>query len=298
MIFAHVPQCLHSSFRAGIEDTIVKEQLQIDLPDGTSHIYEVDAAFRNRSVEPFSEWAHSLHISAHLKSFWVDLTGVYSFYMDQSPDFDLSDIEESVVESGSETTHTITGTAYPAYNRAHSIGLAAAFYLGDFLISADAALKITENLDGTRIDVKNSEVVSVLQAERLFWQNRLRAQAIVFHRYLLYYDAVTVSAYSPVVQAYVSAIVAEYLLQESCSQFYALLGGNAMFFRERLSVSANAIYGLDEEVLFVMPRLSLKLTDYVSLVLGSDLWFGQEGTGLLGGSLHNDNIFLRAQLKI
>ena len=71
-----------------------------------------------------------------------------------------------------------------------------------------------------------------------------------------------------------------------------------MFLRERLSVSANAIYGLDEEVLFVMPRLSLKLTDYVSLDLGSDLWFGQEGEGLLGAGLHNDNIFLRARLEI
>ena len=282
----------------GIEDTLVQDQLQIDLPDGTSHIYDVDAAFLNRSVEPFSDWAHSLHLSAHLNSFWVDLAGVYSFYIDQSPDFGLSDIRESIVVDGSVTTHTITGSAYPAYNRAHSIGLAAAFYLGDFLISADAALKITENFDGTRIDVKNSEVFSVLQAERLFWQNRLRAQAIIFHRYLLHYDAMPDSDYSPVVEAYISAIVAEYLLQEPQSQLYALLGGDVKFLRERLSVSANAIYGLDEEVLFVMPRLSLKLTDYVSLQLGSDLWFGQEGKGLLGAGLHNDNIFLRARLEI
>ena len=108
----------------------------------------------------------------------------------------------------------------------------------------------------------------------------------------------TASEYTPVVEAFINAIVAEYLLQEPQSQLYALLGGNAMFFRERLSVSANAIYGLDEEVLFVVPRLSLKLTDYVSLDLGADLWFGREGTGLLGTSLSNDNIFLRAKLQI
>ena len=281
-----------------IEETIVQDQLQIDI-GGTSHIYDVDAAFLNRPVEPFSEWAHSLHVSAHLKSFWVDLTGVYSFYIDQSPDFDLSDIAESEEDTGiDETTHTITGIACPAYNRAHSIGLAAAFYLADFLISADAALKITEDLDGTRIDVKTSEIVSVLQVERLFWQNRLRAQAMVLHRYLLHDDAIPVSDYSPVIQAYISAIVAEYLRQKPESQLYALIGGDAKFLRERLSVSANIIYGLDEEALFVMPRLSLKLTDYVSLQLGSDLWFGQEGRGLLGGSLNNDNIFLRAQLEI
>ena len=138
----------------------------------------------------------------------------------------------------------------------------------------------------------------MLQVERLFWQNRLRAQANVFHRYLLNYDAAPVSDYSPVVQAYIGEVVAEYLLQKPRSQLYAMVGADAKFLRERLSVSANAIYGIDEEVLFVMPRLSLKLTDYISLQLGSDLWFGQEGRGLLGGSLNNDNIFLRAQLEI
>ena len=281
----------------GIEDVIIKDQLRIDLL-GLTSVYNVDAAFLNRSVQPFSEWAHSLHLAAHINSFWFDFTGVYSLFIDQSPDFDVSDIAESVTVNGSTTTHAISGTAYPAYNRAHSIGLSVAFYLGDFLVSADTALKLTKNLDGTRMEVKNNEFFSVLQIERLFWQNRLRAQANVFHRYILNYEAVTVSDYSPVVQAYIGETVAEYLLQKPQSQTYALLHGEASFLRERLSIAASIIYGFDEKVVFVIPRLSFKLSDYVSFGLGSDMWFGQEGTGLLGASIDNDNVYLRAQLEL
>ena len=64
------------------------------------------------------------------------------------------------------------------------------------------------------------------------------------------------------------------------------------------SVAASIIYGFVEEVVFVMPRAALKLTDYVTFKLGSDLWFGQEGKGLLGVRLQNDNVFLRAQLQL
>jgi hypothetical protein len=280
-----------------IEETIIKDQLQIDLM-GLTSVYNVDAAFLNRSVQPFTEYAHSMHVAAHVNSFWFDLTGVYSFFIDQSPDFDLLNVEESIIVDGSTTTHTISGTAYPAHNRAHSIGLSAAFYMGDFLISADTALKLTKDLDGTRMDVKNKELFSVLQIERLFWQNRLRAQANVFHRYILNYEAVTVSDYSPVVEAYIREIVAEYLIQKPRSQAYALLHGDASFLRERLSVAASVIYGFDEKVVLVMPRLSFKLTDYVSLRVGSDMWFGQEGKGLLGASLYEDNVYVRAQLEL
>ena len=282
----------------GMEETVIQDQLQIDLLDGTSQVYNVDAAFLNRSVKPFSEWAHSLHISAHLNSFWFDFTGVYSFFIDQTPDFDLSDIQETITSSGSTTTHTISGTAYPAYNRAHNIGLSAAFYLGDFLISADAALKLTNDIDGSRMDVKNSEIFAVLQIEGLFWQNRLRAQANLFHRHILNFDATTVSDYSPVVEAYIREIVAEYLIQKPQFQTYVLLHGEANFLRERLSIATSVIYGIDEEVVFVMPRISLKLSDFVSFRLGSDIWFGSQGNGLLGAGLYDDNAFFRAQLEL
>jgi hypothetical protein len=279
-----------------IEEAIIKDQFQIP---GTTQIYDVDASFLNRAVEPFTEWAHSLHLAVHLNSFWVDLTGVYSFYIDQSPDFDLSGIQESMVVEGSTTTSTISGTAYPAHNRVHSLGLSAAFYLGDFLMSADAALKLTKDLDGTQMEVKNGELFSVLQLERLFFQNRLRAQANVFHRYILNYEATTVSDYSPVVEAYIKETVAGYLLQRPQSQTYVLLHGDARVLRERLSLAASIIYGIDEEVIFLMPRLSFQLTDFVTLGLGSDLWFGsEESEGLLGTSINNDNVYLRAQLKL
>ena len=45
------------------------------------------------------------------------------------------------------------------------------------------------------IDIKNSEVFSALQVERLFW-NRVRAHLNVYHRYVFNFDTPIQSPYS------------------------------------------------------------------------------------------------------
>ena len=101
--------------------------------------YAIDASFKDRKIPLFSEWAHSFYSAFHYSSYLLDLIISYSTYLDKNPDFDLSGITETIVGPD----HTIVGTAYTDYNRVHNIGAGASFYLGNFLVSADSAIKLS-----------------------------------------------------------------------------------------------------------------------------------------------------------
>ena len=281
-----------------IEEVSIQEILQLPIPGDLAYVYDIDASFLNRTPAPYSEWANSVHVALHLLSFWFDLTCVYSNFVDQMPDFDLSGVTETMQNDGTTETHTVRGTAYPAYDRVSSLGLATSLYLGDFLLSADTAFKITGDPGGTRMEVKNSELFSVVQLERLFWQNRLRVQTNIIHRYVFDADADIVSDYSPAVEAYINAIISEYLQQDRSSQLYGLLHTDVSFLRETLTFAPTAIYGINEKVFLLMPRVSYKVNDYLTCSAGADIWFGKEGNGVLGANLAKDNAYIRARLEL
>ena len=165
--------------------------------------------------------------------------------MDQSLDFDISNIKEEIIEDVDEDTHFITGTAFPGYNRAHSFGLGASFYFMDFLISSDAAFKLTRDREGTQMEIKNSQFFYGIQIERTFLR-QVRGQLNFFHRYILNSDTEITSDYSPPVEIYIKTIIDEYLIQEPPSQIYFLLHLDTGFFHDRLIPGVNIIYGYSE----------------------------------------------------
>ena len=281
----------------GVEELAIQNRLELSIPGQKTQIYDLDATFRNPRLGPFEQWAHAYHAALHLLSYWVDVTAAYSYFVDQAPDFDLSDLTEITTEDADAITRSIRGSGVPGYNRAHSFGLASSFYVADYLVSADIAIKLTSDLDGSRMEIKNNEAMWVAQVERLFWNNRLRVQANLLHRLVLNYGAEIASAFSPVVEAYLKATIDAYLFQSEQSQLYALLHADARFLRERLSSAFTLIYGFDEGITYVIPRLSYVLNDYVSVSAGADLWFGDASEGFLGVNLERDNFFIRAQLR-
>ena len=95
-----------------------------------------------------------MHAALSYTSFVVDAQVTYSFFRDQTPDFDLSGIRETARTVDGETHYVIRGSVVPGYYRAHNFGAGASAALGGWVISADGGLKLTENADGTRIDVK------------------------------------------------------------------------------------------------------------------------------------------------
>ncbi len=263
--------------------------------------YDIDARFENPRVALFSEWAHSVHAALSYTSFAVDAQVTYSFFRDQTPDFDLSGVRETSRAVGDETHYSIRGVVVPGYNRAHNFGVGASAALAGFVLSADAGLKLTDNADGTRIDVKKPEVLYAVQADRAvsIGQQPFNVSAGVYHRLILHPDAEFKSDYSPLVENVVAALRDFYLLQEDPSTVYVVGRADTSLFREALNVGVIGAWGITEQALHLAPRAGLRLSDHVSAAAGANLWFEWApgiASGLLGRDAAKDNVF--AQLVV
>ena len=279
-------------------DLIGIAELDFDL---TFVNYDIDARFENPRVPLFSEWAHSVHAALSYTSFDVDAQVAYSFFRDQTPDFDLSGVRETSRTVDGETHYVIRGVVVPGYNRAHNFGVGASAALAGFVLSADAGLKLTENTDGTRIDVKRPEILYAVQADRAVSIGRqpFNVSAGLYHRLILHADAELKSEYSPLVENVVAALRDFYMLQEEPSTVYLVGRADTSLFRETLSVGVIGAWGITERALHVAPRAGLRLSDHVSATAGANLWLEWApgiASGLLGRDDAKDNVF--AQLVV
>ena len=276
---------------------VAVEELDIDFQFG---LLFVDMAFRYPEVEPFSEFAHSVHGAVSYSTFLADLQLSYSYFRDQIPDLDLSDLEERI-----DVLHEIEGTIVPGYGRAHNIGLGASLGLDGWVISADVGAKFHENNpDGSRIDVKNPEIRSVLQVDHPFaiGQQQLFATTGVIHRLVLYDETAWKSDYSPFLESILGAQADRYLLQDEPSSWYLIGRLQTSFLREQLSVEASGAWGITEDALYLAPRVSYALTDTWSVAAGANLWLllgdpDSIKTGLLRQDDAKDNVFIQTTLR-
>ena len=276
---------------------VTVDDLDIDVQFG---LLDVDMAFRNPEVQPFSEYAHSIHGAVSYSTFLADLQVSYSWFRDQIPDIDLSGLEERI-----DVLHEIKGTIVPAYGRAHNIGLGASVGLDGWVISADVGAKFhQDNLDGSRIDVKNPEIRSVLQVDHPFaiGQQQLFATAGVIHRLVLFDEDAWESDYSPFLESIIGSLHDRELFQHEPSAWYLISRLQTSFLREQLSVEATGVWGINEAALHLAPRVSYAITDTWSAAAGANLWFTLDGpdstkTGLLRQDDAKDNVFIQTTVR-
>ena len=276
---------------------VTVDDLAIDVQFG---LLDVDMALRTPEVQPFSEYAHSIHGAVSYSTFLADLQVSYSWFRDQIPDIDLSGLEERI-----DVLHEIEGTIVPAYRRAHSIGLGASVGLDGWVISADVGAKFHQNnLDGSRIDVKNPEIRSVLQVDHPFaiGQQQLFATAGVIHRLVLFDEDAWESDYSSFLESIIGSLHDRELFQHEPSTWYLISRLQTSFLREQLSVEATGVWGINEAALHLAPRVSYAITDTWSAAAGANLWFTLDGpdstkTGLLRRDDAKDNVFIQTTLR-
>ncbi|MBA7708390.1 hypothetical protein ES703_117288 [subsurface metagenome] len=284
-----------------IEEIKIDEEITFDLPWAKTQYYNVHAAFKKREIGLFTEWGQSVHFAVNYTSFLFDFIAAYSFYMDHRLDFDLSGIEEEIIEDVDFDTHVITGTAFPSYNRVHSFGFGVSFYLKNLLISADASLKLSRDRDGSCMEIKNSELFYSVQVERMFFTD-VRGQLNFFHLYVLNYDAQIQSPYSFFVEAYINAVIDNYLFQKPQSQIYFLGHLDTTFIHQKLSVGINVIYEHSEiasqRAYYAAPRVGYKLSDYLTLFAGADIWLKGSEERFIGRNKEKDNFYVRLQLAL
>ena len=276
---------------------IAVDELAIDFQLG---LLAVDVEFRYPEVEPFSEFAHSVHGAISYSTFLADLQLSYSWFRDQIPDIDLSGLDERI-----DVLHEIEGTILPAYGRAHNIGLGASVGLDGWVISADVGAKFHQNnLDGSQIGVKNPEIRSVLQVDHPFalGEQQLFATAGVIHRLVLFDEDAWESDYSPFLESIVGSLHDREMFQDEPSHWYLIARLQTSFLREQLSVETTGAWGISEEALHLAPRASYAITDTWSVAAGANLWFTLDGpdstkVGLLRRDDAKDNVFIQTTLR-
>ena len=276
---------------------VTVDDLDIDFP---GRLLEIDLAFRYPEVQPFSEAAHSVHAAVSYSTFLADLQVSYSWFRDQIPDLDLSDVDERF-----GPPYVIEGTIVPAYGRAHNIGFGASLGLDGWVISADVGAKFHQNnLDGSRIDIKNPEIRSVLQVDHplTVGEQQLFATGGVIHRLVLFDETAWESDYDRVLEFMIGSRADEYLLQDEPSSWYVVSRLQTSFLREQLSVEATGVWGITEAALHLAPRVSYAITDTWSAAAGANLWFTLDGpdstkTGLLRRDDAKDNVFIQTTLR-
>ena len=276
---------------------IAVDELDIDFQFG---LLDVDMEFRNPEVEPFSEFAHSVHGAISYSTFLADLQLSYSWFRDQIPDIDLSGLDERI-----DVLHEIEGTILPAYGRAHNIGLGASVGLDGWVISADVGAKFHQNnLDGSQIGVKNPEIRSVLQVDHPFalGEQQIFATAGVIHRLVLFDEDAWESDYSPFLESIIGSLHDREMFQDEPSHWYLIARLQTSFLREQLSVETTGAWGISEDALHLAPRASYAITDTWSVAAGANLWFTLDGPdstkmGLLRRDDAKDNVFIQTTLR-
>lgn len=273
------------------------EQLDIIIDNTYA---DVDATFYHKEIAYLSEEAHSLFLAYNYWSYWFDLLLSYSFYIDQYPDFDLS----AITHEFDDIKPIIRGEAFNTYNRAHLIGIGFGMNLQDWGVDVESGLKITEDWDGTKIETKNSELVTNLQFNRTFFNN-LFLQFNVIYRYIINFDATLDIEYGSLINSYLKSEMKKRFLQPVESAVYIVNHIHRNFINDTLQLALNSGVGFpvnyigsyDTEI-YLAPRISYSLNDFVKIQSGADLYIQGEESGYLGRNTLKDNFYVRVVMKI
>ena len=280
-------------------DLVGIDELEFDL---TFLNYDIDARFGNPRLPLFSQWAHSVHAALSYTSFVVDAQVTYSFFRDQTPDFDLSGIRE--------TARTVDGRDPLRHQGRRGAGL----------LPRPQLRRRRERGAGRMGYIRRRRPQAHRERGRL--PHRRQAPGDPLRRAggprRLHRPAAVQRVGRPVSPADPArrrgtevgvqpadrdrglyALRDFYLLQEEPSTVYVVGRLDTSLFRETLNVGVIGAWGITEEALHLAPRAKLRLSDYVSAAAGANLWYSWKpgiASGLLTRDDAKDNVF--AQLVV
>ncbi|MCK5197699.1 MAG: hypothetical protein KAR21_05075, partial [Spirochaetales bacterium] len=267
---------------------------EVEIPD---FIHIIDATFKHEQISYLTESPHSLFTAFRYWSYWFDVLLSYSCFVDQFPDFDLSGITQEVYSTVPFIRYIIQGTAYSSYNRAHLLGLGFSTNLKSWALDAESGLKITRDWNGTRVEIKNSELVSNLQVNRTFF-DYWYFQVNFIHRYIINQKAELQSTLNSDVLPLIQAEMEKHFLQPVESQVYTAIHLHRYVLHNTLYFAMNAGAGFainpEEEYeteVYLAPRVAYYFSNLVKMEIGGDFWLQGEEAGYLGRNIDKDNFY-------
>lgn len=264
---------------------------------------DLDTNFIHENPDYFEIMANSFFISINYWSYWFDILLSYSNFMDPYPDFDVSDITQVIEKKTFFSVYKIRGNGYTSYNRAQLFGIGLSTNIEEWGVDAEAGLKVTEDWEGTRFDIKNSEFVTNLQVNRTFFTDWF-TQVNIIYRHIINYDVEPESNIHSTVLRSLNAEFQSTFLQPTKEAIYMALHIHKFFLHEKLYTGVNTGMGVPinptdyyEDELFVSPRLSYTLNDLTKISTGIDLYLQGEAAGYIGRNKYKDNFYIKVTLE-
>ncbi len=257
-------------------DPSAKETLRSD---------EWDLTLERDSQAYLTDQAQSLFFRYYHFSDTFDLQLVYAWYTEQTPGFDLSELDAD--------GQVLTGEIEPLYTRNQLFGAAVSTTLGETILSEDLGFTLTEDPEGTDPGIANSSFSANTQITGSIL-NGTFAQLSLVYQYFINYDALE--------EPYDSALFEE--LAEEYNSFavqprehiaFAVLHLHRSFMREKLYLGLNT--GLLYPDIYIAPRISYGLSDRMLVEAGADINTGGAEENIFTGRDESDNVYIRLQYE-
>lgn len=255
-------------------------------PDKTVNMVyqDIDIDFSFDSDPYMLDNAHSLFLSYSHISASFDLQLNYAFYTEQTPNFDLDLINGS----------PLTGDVSLLYTRNHIFGGAYGTSFGGYAFVEEVAFNFTEDLDGTNIGIKNSDITLNSQITGTLPGGTF-AQLNIIYQHIINFDRGD-NTYPDSVQEDLVEEFNTYFNQPVQNIAFLIGHIHNSFFHDRLYLALNAGFFFSTDI-YLAPRVAFVLSDGIKLETGADIKTGEYSKKYLTRGNLMDNYFVRLKYE-
>lgn len=226
---------------------------------------------------------HSFFLAFTRISSDYDLQLNYAYYTEQTPGFNLDLI----------TGLPLTGDVSLLYTRNHTFGGSYSTSFGGIALVEELAFNITEDPDGTKIGIKNSDITLNSQITGTLPGGTF-AQINIIYQYVVNFNK-SGTVYSDNIDEYLIDEFNTYFNQPVQNIAFVIAHLHNSFFHDRLYVALNA--GYFHPVLYLAPRIAFAISDRMKIEIGADIKTGEPSDKFLARGNLMDNYFIRLKYE-
>ncbi len=228
--------------------------------------------------------AHSIFLAYNHFSAGFDLQLNYAYYTEQTPNFDIT---------GLINGPPITGDVLTTYTRNHTFGGAYGTSFNGFTFVEELAFNLTEDLGGSSIGIKNSDITFNTQIMRTLPGGTF-AQLNIIYQYIINFDEGKTS-YSNDIEEKLVEEFNGYFNQPLQHIAFAIIHLHNIFFHDKLYLALNA--GYIHPNVYLAPRIAYVLSDGMKIEAGADINTGEPSDKLLARGNLWDNYYVRLKYE-
>jgi len=245
----------------------------------------IDVDFLFGSDPYLTDSSNSFFISYNHMSSSFDLQFDYAWYTEQTPDFDLSELVDGP---------SLTGNVLPLYTKKHTFGGAYSTSFNGITLVEELAVNLTEDLDGTEIGIKNSDITLNSQITGTLYGGTF-AQLNIVYQHVINYDQ-SGSVYSPLVDDQLIDEFNNYFNQPVQNIAFFIGHLHNSFFREKLYLALNVGFFFSTDI-YLAPRIAYTLSDEMKIEAGADIKTGEPSEYTLARGNLSDNYYVRLKFE-